>query len=390
MSSIHKRKGSAYWAASYYREDGRRAFRSTKTKDRKEALRIASDLESAHQRKVTEGQMRRILSDLNERLAGQPLASATLKDYAAQWLARVEGEIKAVSFSAYKREVNGFVTATPAKANMGLQYVTPADVAAYRDKSAAKVVAKTANNKLKILHTFFQTAWRDGFIPDNPAAKVKTLATADSTRRPFTLPEIRLLLAAANHEWRGMVLFGLYTGQRLKDIASLQWDHLDTTRKLWNFTTSKTTRHQEIPLAQPLLDYLAALPSQDDARAPVFPLASAQLEKDGDVHVLSEQFYGIMFTAGLVPKRLPKDKAKGVGRTGKRAQSEIVFHCLRHTATSLFKNAGVSEGVAQDIIGHDSKEMSRHYSHIDVTAKRAAVALLPDVTADVPEEGAKK
>jgi hypothetical protein len=41
-------------------------------------------------------------------------------------------------------------------------------------------------------------------------------------KRPFTLPGLRSVLALANDEWRSMILFGLYTGQRLGDIATLR------------------------------------------------------------------------------------------------------------------------------------------------------------------------
>jgi hypothetical protein len=34
-------------------------------------------------------------------------------------------------------------------------------------------------------------------------------------------------LVGANDEWRSMILFGLYTGQRLGDIATLRWNNLD-------------------------------------------------------------------------------------------------------------------------------------------------------------------
>ena len=47
--------------------------------------------------------------------------------------------------------------------------------------------------------------------------------------------------------------------------------------------------------------------------------------------------------------------------------------------TSLLKNAGVSEAVAMDIIGHDSKAISQHYTHIEQNAKRAALSKLPDL-----------
>ena len=148
MASIRKKKGSKYWFAAYYREDGSRTQTSTRTTDRKEALRIANDLEDAHQRRATEGQMRRVLSNLNERLAGQPLASATLKEFVAQWLVRKKGEIKPVTYASYRGASEEFVEMTPAKANMGIQYVTVADVAAYRNRCAEKASAKTANRSV--------------------------------------------------------------------------------------------------------------------------------------------------------------------------------------------------------------------------------------------------
>jgi len=58
----------------------------------------------------------------------------------------------------------------------------------------------------------------------------------------------------------------------------------------------------------------------------------------------------------------------------------LSFHCLRHTATSLLKNAGVSDAIAMDIIGHESKAISANYTHIETNTKRKALNALPDVT----------
>jgi integrase len=84
--------------------------------------------------------------------------------------------------------------------------------------------------------------------------------------------------------------------------------------------------------------------------------------------------------AGLARPRPPKNKGVGKGRDAPRMHSELSFHSLRHTATSLLKATGASEAVARDIIGHDSAEISRHYTHVDEPSKRAALARLPDVT----------
>ena len=84
-----------------------------------------------------------------------------------------------------------------------------------------------------------------------------------------------------------------------------------------------------------------------------------------------------MASVGLVPRR--DHVSKGKGRDRRRTQSKITFHALRHTATSLLKNAGVSDVVARDIIGHESEAVSRQYTHIDAETKRAALDKMPDV-----------
>lgn len=226
--------------------------------------------------------MRAVLSGLQERLTGVSLATITLKEFASKWLVKKQSDLEPVSFLSYQSAVNAFVEALPAKTNLGLQYLTPADVAAYRDKYAAKASARTANNRLKVIRTMLQTAWRDGFIVENVAAKVQALKTEASTRRPFTLPELRQLLSVATGEWRGMVLVGIYTGQRLKDIATLRWSNIDLGRGEIALTTSKTRRRQIIPVAKPLSAYLTELPTSDNPSAPVFPRANAYVQKDGD------------------------------------------------------------------------------------------------------------
>ena len=69
------------------------------------------------------------------------------------------------------------------------------------------------------------------------------------------------------------------------------------------------------------------------------------------------------FTAlGLVPKRSHRRKKDGNGRSSERAVSELSFHSLRHTATSLMKNAGISPAIVQEFVVHDSKAVSENYT----------------------------
>ena len=175
----------------------------------------------------------------------------------------------------------------------------------------------------------------------------------------------------------GFILFGLYTGQRLKDITRLTWNNIDLENQELRFVTSKTGRRMSIPLASPLLAHLQSLPSTDDPAAPLFPNAHVIASKEGSDSRLSQQFHGILVAASMAKPRTKEET--GAGRGLRRTVSEISFHSLRHTATSLLKNAGVPEAVAMDIIGHDSEAISRHYTHIETAAKRTALQKLPNL-----------
>ncbi len=189
---------------------------------------------------------------------------------------------------------------------------------------------------------------------------------------------MRTIIGHASEEWTGIILAGLYTGARLRDIAQLGWQNVDLEAKELRFVTGKTGRQMHLPIAAPLLAYLQELPSSDEPRAPLFPNAYKVAIAGGSDSRLSQQFHDILVSAGLAEDR-GKEKT-GNGRAKKRQLSELSFHSLRHTATSLLKSAGVTEAVAMDIIGHNSTAMSRHYTHVGTDEKRRAVDKLPDLT----------
>ena len=380
MAYLRRLPKSPFWIAGFNLPDGRRTQRSTKMTDRKGAMKLALKWEEASANRITEAQARRVLSDIHEQIHGTHLASPSVDKFVEQWLERKQGETAEVTLVAYRRAAEQFAAFLGDKAMQPIHYVTPAQVAAWRDVSAKKASPRTANNKLKIVRTLFQSAWRDGLLTDNPAAKVPALKTAEGTRRPFTLSELKTLLRVASEEWRGMILAGLYTGQRLKDIASLTWANVDTEADELRFITSKTGRRQVIPIAKPLRVFIEELPAGDNPRAPLFPSLYPLATRAGGTSPLSQQFHELLVDANFADPRPPKNKSTGKGRSAPRERSEISLHSLRHTATSLLKAAGVSESVTRDIIGHESAEISRNYTHVEEDAKRKALARLPDVT----------
>jgi hypothetical protein len=43
------------------------------------------------------------------------------------------------------------------------------------------------------------------------------------------------------------------------------------------------------------------------------------------------------------------------------------------------KNAGISPAIVQEFVGHDSKAMSEHYTHIELASLREAADAIPSI-----------
>lgn len=215
-------------------------------------------------------------------------------------------------------------------------------------------------------------------VTENPFKMVELVTGTATERRGLTVAEIQELLKVCDAEWRGMVLLGLYTGQRLGDLASLTWRQVDFEQREIKFLTEKTKRRQIIPLAKPLADFLLTLPSSDDPDSPVMPTMAGTA-----TNTLSRQFGELLKNAGLITRETTHRK-RGKGRDARRVQSEITFHSLRHTATTLLKSAGVSDAITREIIGHDSTAVSRGYTHIETNTLRKAVDSLGDILKVTP------
>ena len=227
----------------------------------------------------------------------------------------------------------------------------------------------------------FKAARRDGLIDDDPSEFVDTIKREKrSVRRAFTVEEIGRVLKCCEGEWRSIVICGLYTGQRLADLACLRWSNIDMDKKEVSLITRKTDRKLTIPIAPAFMSHLKTLPVAADRNTPVHPQAAAVVGKQGRVGTLSNQFSAILVKAGFRDASSLKKQGTGKGRQAKRELNELSFHSLRHTAVTLLKEAGSPAAVVMELIGHDSEQMSEHYTHVGSEALKQAAESLPDVT----------
>lgn len=379
MASLWRHPKSKYWTACFTDKAGRRRKRSTKEVHRREAQKIADAWETASRRKRTFNQLRDVLHELHAEMTGEALKSTTVREFVSAWLAEKKDETRPATMQFYKSATAKFLNSLGARADSDIADITRNEILAFRKSQVGRISASSINHDLKCIRMVFKSARREGLIPENPAETVDVVKKEPNknSRRPFTVQELNAVLREADPEWKSMVLFGIYTGQRLSDIATLTWANIDVQKQELRLATQKTNRRMIIPLAPPLLKHIESLPSSDTPASPIHPRAAKTVNDSGKTTTLSNQFANLLAQAGL---RMRVSHTKdGEGRNTRRRTSDVTFHSLRHTAVTLLKEAGVPAAVVMELIGHDSVQMSEHYTHVGSEALRNAAESLPNL-----------
>jgi integrase len=379
MASIIRRRGSPIWTAFFRDHNGRQHCVSTKTTDKRLAIAIANEWEKAAWEKRSMRQTQRVIDRLHELTSGERIARLSLREYTTAWLKTKKPETAPSTLAFYTSSIGKFLAYLGPRADLPITEISRDDLLAYRSSIIEKLSAKSVNHDLTVVRMLFRAARRDAVIADDPAEFIEAVKNnAQPTRRPFTVQELRAVFDAADPEWQSMILFGLYTGQRLGDIAQLTWANLDLAHAQVRLTTSKTHKVLIIPMADALVRHVEALPTHDDPHAPIHPRAWGFMERQKQSSNLSNQFADLLAQAGLRPKQPRRTQDKG--RSARRARpNALSFHSLRHTATSLMHEAGVPAAVVQAMIGHDSETMHQHYIGVGQEAMKAAANALPEL-----------
>jgi integrase len=383
VASLTKRSTSQFWVACFNDRTGRRLKRSTGTADRKAAQKIADEFEAAARRRRTALQVRRVLSQLHQEITGDAVSQMSVRAFIDDWLERKTPEVASSTLDFYRNAAEKFLGFLGATAEADLTEITRDHITRFRNAEAKRFAPKTVNHQVKFLRMIFRAARRDALVADDPAEFVDTVRKGNETgRRPFTIGEIKAVLGVADPDWRSMVMFGLYTGQRLGDIATLTWQNIDLEHGEIRLITRKTRKTLILPIAAPLQRHIEAMRSSDDPAAPLHPGAFSIVNAQGKSGHLSNQFADLLAEAGLREKKSHRKNVDGMNGRGRGSSTGgLSFHHLRHTAVTLMKEAGIPAAVVMELVGHDSEAMSRHYTHVGAEALRKAAESLPDVTA---------
>ena len=381
MASLVKLPQSKYLVAAFRDSRGRQHRRSTRETDRKRAQRVAEIYERVAKGKGNASRVRQTISEFFADHFHEDLPTASVRVYFTRWLAARKPELARATYLRYEKTVERFLRHLGTGADHQLETVTRAHIAAFRDALAVRTSHANANIGLKVLEVAFRTARVDGYLLQDPSEGVKTFRNASSAnyRRPFTLDELKAVLAVADTQWTSLIKFGIYTGQRLADIALLRWNQIDLKHDEIHFYVRKTKRRLLVPIAPSLREHLLGIQRRTDKPdAPVHREACRIVTKQhGRVGTLSNAFADLLAQAGLREART--SASTGRGRGNRRKGMDLSFHSLRHSTVSLLKDAGIPDAVVMAIVGHSSSAMSHHYTHVGKEALQRATGSLPEI-----------
>jgi integrase len=379
MASVIRQPQTRFWIATFRDAQGRQHRRSTKETVKTRALEVARQYERVAKARGNRQTVKETFISFYRQHYGEDLSFASVRGYFESWLAVRKAETSWSSYDRYARCVERFLEFLGEDAGKDLNELERLQIAKFRDLRLEKTSVASANLELKIIRMVCRAARLEGYLWQDPAEGIKAIKTrALTVRRAFSIDELRAILSIADLEWQSLIKFGLYTGQRLSDLASLTWSQIDLDRDEIRLTTRKTGKSLLIPIAAPLREHLFSLASGDNPRSPVHPRSYTIVHNQrGRVAALSNQFSEILIAAGLRPPRT--HQGQGIGREGRRTMMDTSFHSLRHTAVSLLKDAGIPDAVVMALVGHESAAMSQRYTHVGKEALSRATGSLPEI-----------
>ena len=256
------------------------------------------------------------------------------------------------------------------RAIMPLREITKADIKSWVLHRRSLVRGATCRKDLSAIRAAFEWAVDAEIIERNPCDKVTVPPDTKDEKivhEAFTLDEIAILLKKLPDEWASAVRCCLGTyGQRMGDILALKWSQFDFTSRTVTIITGKTAR----TLCQPMQEwfYKWALAKREQYPNEEFLHPNLRNHTNPSPEFTSlVRAHGIGISGGATGGRRHKWHSK-------------TFHSLRASVATMLQTAGVSQGMAMQLVGHDSEDIHAVYIRPSMDQLRSVANILPPLT----------
>ncbi|QKT10414.1 tyrosine-type recombinase/integrase [Rhodococcus sp. W8901] len=298
-------------------------------------------------------------------LDAEPKDVLTVKKYAERWYTETKGRHKPRTRQLNRGYLDNVIL--PELGSVPLESLTVQDV---RRWYASLDHYPTRNaNAFSLLRTIFNQAVDDELVPANPC-RVKRAAVKTRVIEPvaLTAAEIRQLADSMPAQWRALVLVAGFGGLRWGELTALRRSDFTLTESDCSVTVARA--------AVRMKGHFVVGPPKSKAAMRTVPLPSA-LRPILVAHIAEHAAPGrggLMFpadTADLLHDNTVRPRFKrGAAALG---HPKLRFHDLRHSAATLFAQAGATLADHMVLMGHTSSAMSARYTHSTAARNRSLV-----------------
>lgn len=239
--------------------------------------------------------------------------------------------------------------------------------------------ANTYNKRLTLYKRMWKVLAKVARVEGgNPWGAFQNREEDESIRRELTTAELKTLGNHVEGETARLFAIGIYTGLRLWDAITLDWETVDLKKNHITVHPSKTTKYDDngtaitppviIPIVPAFRKILLSIPEAERTGA-VCPTLAEQYRHNASN--TSKKIQQVFTACGI-------ETHEGKGKGG-RARVTVGFHSFRHTFVTIAAECGIPLATVQAIVGHTAPAMTQHYTHVREEAAQSHMLAFPDV-----------
>ncbi|NNG27784.1 MAG: site-specific integrase [Ignavibacteriaceae bacterium] len=329
------KRPNGYYYVFYETPSGKRNSVSTKSKNKRNALKFLSEF-----------QKNLIVASENE------VTIIDLKTFSFDYLKFSEKFHRPKTYYMLKIIFEQF------KEHLGnpvLNEITTRDCEIFIYKKA-DVSQYTAQKYLAHLRAAFNKALTQGYIRENPLRKINNFKIPETLPKFFSEDEFQSLLKVVEDEdLKDLIIFAINTGLRQMELITLEWNQIDfTSRTLILNNRSNITKSKKV------------------RNVPLNTSAFSVLEKR-KIFAVSKKVF--TYKGGIIIQDFISKKFKKLVIKAK-INTDFNFHSLRHTFASWLVQKGVSIYEVSKLLGHSDIKTTQIYAHLRSDDLRNAVEML--------------
>lgn len=320
-SLVRDKRGMFYIVHSL---DGKRQWRSTRTRIRSEAFKLFLKATSPQPSPQKQNPVK------------------TLSYFIQDYLRHVNANHGAKTHQIYALALQHFLNHA---GDIAVEAITPRVIDMFKVARLERASAATVNNNLRAVRTFFNCLKRWDILQKNPCDGIAQIRLPDQTPPFLSTEQLQHLVGTMNDQWmKPIVIFAAMTGTRLGEILNLTWDKIDLKNRVVLIQSSvsyqvKGGKVRAIPLNETALEVLSSLAGDRE---------------------------GLVFRGRLGGRANSNHVSATFRKTVRRTHLDkrLHFHSLRHTFASLLVQNGVSLFHVQKLLGHSSSRVTEMYAHL--------------------------